>query len=631
MELRDLTWLVGGPQGGGINASAETLSKACTRAGYRVIANIEYHSNIMGEHSYFRVRISDEDRTSISERVHVMVSLDEETLFGEQHAKFPAFPGHLGELVPGGAVVFDAAIGADKVLARRDDILACALPYTDILEEMLSEFNRSGQGGRMRVMVNTIATGASLALMGFPLSRFQDGLREGFSGRRAEIGEMNARAAELGFIYTTEHFLKDFKFRLVDVQPPATPPLLIRGMQACAISKLKAGLGVQTYYPISPATDENVYLEAHQRDTDLVVVQTEDEISAINMAVGAAHGGARVSTATSGPGFSLMVEGIGFASMTEAAGLVVSIWSRGGPSTGLPTRQEQGDLRFMLQPGHGEFPHIVVAPGDIDEIVEDAYESFNWADRYQLPVIILCDKLLSTTYVTHDGLKLDQLPPIDRGVYFDPTANGHDSANGKNGHADLGYLRYAFTENGITPRSVPGDEGGVYWTTTDEHDPQGHITEDAQNRIDMMHKRMRKLPLALSEMPAQRTFALIGPENADVTIVGWGSTKGAILDALRILREEDGVTANYLHVRLMRPFPVDGVTAVLERAKRTILVETNYMGQLGMLIREQTGFTVSDRVLKFDGRPFSQEELMDGLRSVIKGGQRDVAVSHLLS
>src|SRR5215203_251294 len=475
MELRDLTWLVGGPQGGGINASAETLTKACTRAGYRVIANIEYHSNIMGEHSYYRVRISDEDRTSISERVHVLVALDEETLFGEAHAKFSTFPGHLGELVSGGAVVFDASIKLDKVLDRRKDILACPIPFTEILEEMLSEFGRSGQGGRMRVMVNTIATGASLALMGFPLSRFQDGLREGFSGRRAEIGEMNARAAEIGFNYCTEHFRKDFEFSLVKVQEPAVPPLLIRGMQACAIAKLKAGLGIQTYYPISPATDENVYLEAHQRETDLVVVQTEDEISAINMAVGAAHGGARVSTSTSGPGFSLMVEGIGFASMTEAAGPVVMIWSRGGPSTGLPTRHEQGDLRFMLQPGHGEFPHILVASGDVDEVVEDAYESFNWADRYQLPVIVLCDKLLSTLYVTHDGLKLDSLPPIDRGSYFDATKNG---ANGAAHDEKLGYLRYAITENGITLRSIPGDEGGVYWTTTDEHDPQGHITED---------------------------------------------------------------------------------------------------------------------------------------------------------
>lgn len=623
MELHDLTWLVGGPQGGGINASAETLMKACTRAGYRVIANIEYHSNIMGEHSFYRVRIADEDRTSISEKLHVMVALDEETLFGEAHAPFPGFQGHISELVPGGAVVFDSAIKTELLRARRDDVLLCALPYTELLEEALEKFGRGGQSGRLRVMVNTISTGASLALIGFPLQRFQDGIREGFSGRRAEIGEMNATAAELGFLYAQEHYVKDFDYRLVSVEAPAVPPLLVRGMQACAIAKLHAGLGVQTYYPISPATDENVYLEAHQREHDLVVVQVEDEIAAINMAVGAAHAGARVSTSTSGPGFSLMTEGVGFAAMTEAAGPVVIIWSRGGPSTGLPTRHEQGDLRFMLQPGHGEFPHILVAPGDIDEIVEDAYESFNWADRYQLPVIVLCDKLLSTMSVTADSLPLDKLPPIDRGERFTPVSNGHYSTKPD------GYLRYAFTENGISPRSIPGDEGGVYWTTTDEHDPQGHITEDAQNRILMMQKRMNKLPMALASMKEERTFKLIGPADADVTLVGWGSSKGAVLDALRQLKEEDGVIANYLHVRMMRPFPVEGITRVLEACKRPILVETNYMGQLAMLIREQTGYTIEEKILKYDGRPFSQEELMDGLRSVITGGQREVAVSHL--
>lgn len=624
MELRDLTWLIGGQQGGGIDTSAVNFSKACTRAGYRVIANIEYHSNIMGEHSFYRVRISDRDHSSISERVHVLIALDEESLFGDPHAEFTAFGGHLAELVPGGAAVFDSTVRLDPGKVKRDDIQLCPVPYTELLEETLDAFGRKGQAGRLRVMVNTIAVGASLALLGFDLSRFQDVIREGFAGR-AQVADMNALAAELGYKYAAERYAASCDFRLVPAQPPAVPPLLVRGMQACAIAKLKAGLGVQTYYPISPATDENVYLEAHQRDQDLVVVQTEDEISAINMAVGAAHAGARSSTSTSGPGFSLMVEGIGFASMTEAGGPVVMIWSRGGPSTGLPTRQEQADLRFMLQPGHGEFPHILVAPGDIDEIVQDAYESFNWADRYQLPVIVLCDKLLSTTSVTVDRLKLDELPPIDRGMRFDPSKNGH---NGAGGH---GYLRYAFTKSGVTPRAIPGDEGGVYWTTTDEHDPRGHITEDAENRIRMMRKRMGKLDLALSEIPAERTLTLIGSADADVTLVGWGSTKGAILDALEILREEDGVRANYLHIRLMRPFPVAGVNAILEKAKRPILVETNYMGQLGMLIREQTGFTITERILKFDGRPFSQEEIMDGLRQVIKGGQREVAVSHLSS
>jgi 2-oxoglutarate ferredoxin oxidoreductase subunit alpha len=394
----DLTWLIGGPQGGGINVAAEGFAKAATRAGYRVIANIEYHSNIMGEHSYYRVRIGEHGRRNVSERVHVLVALDDETLVGERHAEFPGFKGHVREVVPGGAVVYNAN---DDPGEHDDRVRLCPVPYLELLEEALKGSSREGQAARLKVMTNTVAVGASLALLDFDLAQYQKALRAEFDGRRAELGELNARAAALGYAYVRERFADGFSYRLARVRPPrGKPPLLIRGAQAAAIGKLKAGLGFQSYYPISPATDENVYLESHQRDQGLVVVQTEDEVSAINMAVGAAHAGVRSSTATSGPGLSLMVEGLGFAAMTEAAGPVLMLWSRGGPSTGLPTREEQADLRFALQPGHGEFPHLLVAPGDVHEIVRDAYESFNWADRYQMPVMVLLDKALSTTPAT---------------------------------------------------------------------------------------------------------------------------------------------------------------------------------------------------------------------------------------
>jgi 2-oxoglutarate ferredoxin oxidoreductase subunit alpha len=613
----DLTWLIGGPQGGGINQSAEGFARAAARAGYRVIANIEYHSNIMGEHSYYRVRVGKCDRRNLSERVHVLVALDDETLVGERHAEFPGFPGHVREVVPGGAVVYDSNVDPGT---ERDDVLLCPVPYLELLEEALRGSSREGQAGRLKVMTNTVAVGASLALLGFDLERYQAVLREEFSGRRAELGELNAKAAALGYRYVLERFASEFPYRLPTVQPPRRPPLLIRGPYAAAIGKLKAGLAFQTYYPISPATDENVYLEAHQRDQGLVVVQTEDEVSAINMAVGAAHAGVRASTSTSGPGFSLMVEGLGFAAMTEAPGPVVVLWQRGGPSTGLPTREEQADLRFALQPGHGEFPHIVVAPGDVEEIVADCYEAFNWADRYQLPVVVLVDKVLGTTYVTLDDLHLDRLPPVDRGPRFTGPAAANGLADGALHPAAkrVPYLRYDYRNGPVTPRAIPGQEGGIFWSTTDEHDPRGHITEDAENRIRMQEKRMAKLDLALREIPAERAFRLHGPADADVTVVGWGSTKGAILDALDILAREDGVRANFLQVRLMRPFPAAGVARVLRAAKRTVLVEVNYTGQLGLLIREQTGIALDQQVLKYDGRPFSEEELLEGLRTALR-------------
>ena len=486
MSGQDLNWLVGGPQGSGINLSAETFAKACTRAGFRVFASIEYHSNIMGEHSYERVRISRQDRGSSLDAVHVLVALDAETLLGDPRSEFPDHSGHLRELVAGGGAIFDAALKLDRARAGRDDVRLYPVPFDALLREVLREFGKEDQAGRLRVMTNTIAVGASLALLDFPAEVFVEVVREGFHGRRAELGEMNARAALLGQEYVRQTFADDFAFKLPSVARPAgraAAPMLIRGMHAAAIAKLQAGLTFQSYYPISPATDENVYLEGHQRDYDLLVVQAEDEVSAINMAVGAAHAGARASTSTSGPGFALMVEGLGFAAMTEAPGPVVLLWQRGGPSTGLPTRQEQADLRFALQPGQGEFPCIVVAPGDVPETAEDCFEAFNWADRYQVPVVVLADKHLSTSFWTLDQLSFEGWK-IDRGplAALGAAPRRRPAANGQAGNDRTGgdgYLRYALTEDGVSPRALPGQEGGIFWSTSDEHDPRGHITESA--------------------------------------------------------------------------------------------------------------------------------------------------------
>ncbi|HLH74434.1 MAG TPA: 2-oxoacid:acceptor oxidoreductase subunit alpha [Chloroflexota bacterium] len=619
MSNPDVTWLIGGPQGSGINVSAESLAKAIVRGGLRVFSNIEYHSNIMGEHSYYRVRISEQDRHSILDRVNLVVALDEETLVGEPHVEFTGHHGHLGELVPGGAAIYDAAIKLDPAKVGRDDIHLYPVPYSDLLRQTLREFDRESQLSRLRVMANTIAVGASLAVLDYDLKYFCDVLRESFTGRRGEVGEMNVRAATLGFEYVRQHYGDGFAYK-VHAKPNQNGhhprPMLIRGMHACGAAKIKAGLGIQTYYPISPATDESVYLESQQRNYDFAVVQTEDEIAAINMAVGAAHAGVRAATSTSGPGVSLMVEGIGFASMTEAPGPVLFFWQRGGPSTGLPTRQEQADLRFAMQLAHGESPHIVVAPGDPQEIFEDSFESFNWADRYQMPVIVMLDKYLSTAHWTIDELKMDGLK-IDRGILWH-----------QNGDGDR-YLRYAFTENGISPRAVPGQEGGIFWSTTDEHDPRGHITEDATNRIRMMEKRMKKLEVAGQEIPQARKLHLYGPADADVTVIGWGSTKGSILDALDELNGQGGLRWNYLQVRLLRPFPAEEISTILRNAKKTVIVENNYTCQLGGMIREMTGISIDHEVPKFEGRPFSQEELVEALTKVVTTGEKRVFVSHL--
>ena len=608
----DLTWMIGGPQGGGINSAAESFAKALARGGYRICMNIEYHSNIQGEHAYYKVRISDKQKRNLSEKVHVMVSLDEETLLGNTHNEWPSHHGHLSEMLPGGVVIYDGALKMD-LSRQRQDVTYIPVPFDEILRKVLVEAGRGSEFNALRAMTNSVGGGASAAALGVDLALYQESFRGG-TGRRALLAELNAKAAESGFNYVLEALGNTQVFHVIPVKHPDVPPLLIRGVHAAAIAKLKAGLAFQSYYPISPATDESVILESNARAQDLTVVQVEDEISAINMAVGAAHAGARSATSTSGPGMSLMAEGMGFAAMTEAPGPVIFLWQRGGPSTGLPTRQEQGDLYLALHPAHGDFPHMVVAPGDIEEIVEDCYEVFNWVERYQMPAVVLVDKKFASGFITADDLGFDRLPPVDRGAFFE--SNGD-------------YLRHAFTPSGISPRAVPGQEGGIFWTTTDEHDQRGHITENPENRIQMMDKRMGKLQLAAKEIPARRQVRLYGPENADATIVGWGTTKGSILDAMEILEKEDGLKVNFLQVRLLRPFPVEEVTKVLSRAKRTLLVEENYSGQLGDLIREQTGIDVGQRLVKYDGRPFSEEELVEALRTALKTHEQRVVVTHL--
>jgi len=643
VQKNRLSWMIGGPQGSGINASAEVFAKACSRAGLRVFANIEYHSNIMGKHSFYRVRVDEDPIHSHRDKADILVALDHETLAGDgDHRRWPSHYGHLGDMVEGGGVIFDSAIGFDPTATDRTDLRFIGVPFMDIIKAALDEVGKGEQARRYEVMKNTVGLGASLALCEYPFDLVADVILGQFKGKRSEVGQLNVRAARLAMEYVAEQVKttgrETFPYRL---KPHTTPEvrLLAKGYEIHAIAKLKAGCHFQTYYPISPATDESVYLERHQREFNLLVVQCEDEIASINMAVGAAHMGVRSSTATSGPGFALMVEGIGFAAITEAPGPVITMYQRGGPSTGLPTRQEQGDLQFVLHPAQGDFPHVVIAPGDLNEAYQDTFSAFNWAERYQLPVIVLTDKKLAAAYITIDALDL-QYPEIDRGKRFTGSEwtpvgdNGeqlvrvHRNGNDGNGTgpATTEYLRYAVTADGISPRSRPGLPGGRFWSTPDAHDPDGHITEGVEMRMAMMHKRMGKLDLLLAAIPADQTCALWGPADADLTVVGWGSTKGTIQDAMAVLAEQ-GKTVNFLQVRLMKPFPADRVATHLAHAKKLVLVEENYGAQLGHLIREQTGVLIEDQILKYDGRPFSEDELVRTLDAVLAGGKPEPVVT----
>ena len=544
-----------------------------------------------------------------------MVALDKETLFGDTHKEFPTHNGHKNEVSPGGGIVYDAALRLKPDDIGRPDVNLYPIPYLDVLISALKETGHEHELSKYQVMTNTVAFGASTALIDFDFNIVSEAIKEGFKGRKASLGDLNVKAAQHGYDYIKNNFHDGFAYKLHPL-PSNEKRILIRGVQAVGIGKFKAGCAFQTYYPITPATDESEYLENHQKNYNIVVVQTEDEISAVLMATGAAHAGVRASTSTSGPGFSLMAEGLGWAGHTEAPGPVVILWQRAGPSTGLPTRTEQGDLQFVLHAGHGEFPRMAVAPGDVMECFYDTFDAFNYAERLQMPVVVIADKFLASSYRTVSIPDANNLK-IDRGQI---TAEA--DLVGKNP-----YKRYEFTPLGVSPRSLPGTKGGIFHTTGDEHDELGGITENSENRIKMMQKRMHKLQLATELIPDEKKVSFFGPEKADVTLVGWGSTKGAILDGMEDL-EADAIRCNFLQIRYMSPFPTELVTKYLSKSNRKVLVEGNYSGQLGSLIREQTGIVMDYKVLKYNGRSFSQNEVYEGVKDAIKNGSKEVVMAH---
>jgi len=375
---------------------------------------------------------------------------------------------------------------------------------------------------------------------------------------------------------------------------------------------------VQTYYPITPAADESEYLEAHEllktkgEDEAIIVIQTEDEIAAVNSASGAALAGARAATSTSGPGFSLMVEGLSWAGNNEVP-VVVTYYQRGAPATGLPTRHGQADLRFVMHAGHGEWPRIILASGDIKECFYDAAKVFNLAEKYQMPVIHLLDKAMancSQTYPVFDYGKFK----IDRGqIVSEKDLEGRE------------YHRFQFTDTGISPRAMLGTKNAVHYYTGDEHNEAGHISEDPLNRRLMMEKRMKKLDLVEKETLMEDKLAFYGDHNSENMVVSWGSPKGAIVEAINILKEE-GLSAGFLQVRMINPFPVRDVRKALEGKKRFIDIEDNYTGQLGQVIKEKTGLAPNFYILKYTGRPMTTTEVYDALKAILtdKAAERQV-------
>jgi 2-oxoglutarate ferredoxin oxidoreductase subunit alpha len=557
--------MVGGEAGQGVQSVGFLLAKDFARSGYHVFADQDYESRVRGGHNFFRVRVKESQVMAAAEPVDVLIALNKESI--DLHRK---------EVTNDGVIVFDAE--SVKDISTGGNLFG--VPLASIAEE------RTGN----KVMANTVALAAALGLVGYDFGIIEKVLRDHFGAE--EAGEDNARAARAGYDYTQRNFKGIFNQRISPLGD--SKRMLLNGNEAIALGAIAAGCKFIAAYPMTPSTPIMEYLEAKAREFDLVVVQPEDEIAAINMIVGAGYAGARAMTATSGSGFCLMVEGLGLAGITETPVVIVD-GQRSGPAVGLPTRTEQGDLQFVLHAHHGDFPRAVLAPANVEDAFWLTVKAFNLAEKYQLPVIMLTDHYLASSYATVERFNVSKVT-IDRGLLF----------SGISGE----YLRYKITDSGISPRAFPGQEGALVVADADEHNEVGHIIEDAETRTRMVQKRLRKLFGLKQDIAPPRLY---GTERADNTLIGWGSTYGALREAIDILRKEK-TSVNLLHLSEIWPFPAEAVADVLSSSKNNYVVENNATGQLARLIRSETGKEVDDKILKFDGRPFTPSQIVEQVK-----------------
>jgi 2-oxoglutarate ferredoxin oxidoreductase subunit alpha len=639
--VNEITWLIGGAQGSGVDSAANIFSKTCAEDGFYIFGKREYYSNIKGEHSYFTVRVSNKPIRSHKESIDILVSFDAETLF--RHAKDVSTDGIIifnSELIETSITeipTLDSDVqskimeycnysGGDPFTIKKliekiqqNSIKCYGIPYHQLLKNF-SEHTNNPALSKLARMINVLALSISLSFININRQALSRAIKYIFR-TKPKIAEINVAAAEYAYNYAKQIFQNN-KFIFYENKRDFSDIILVQGSQSSALGKIVAGCRFQTYYPITPASEDSEFLETNQvieqidgKKGSVLVMQTEDEISAITMAIGGALTGTRTATATSGPGFSLMAEALGWAGINEVP-LVVSLYQRAGPSTGLPTRHEQGDLLFAINAGHGEFPRIVFASGDIEESFYDTLKVFNFADIFQLPVIHLLDKAIASSVMTCKNFDPNKIT-IDRGYLIKKIENkAQDQEKLKH------FKRFELKENGaISPRPPLGTENGIFWNTGDEHDEEGHISEDPTVRIKMMDKRMSKLDLILQEIQDEDK-ALSYNGNSDIVITSWGSTKGAILDTLDELNKE-GIKIKFVQVKLLNPFPQQLLEKMLNSAKTIINIEMNYSSQLAKLIKQNLHRDVDYEIVKYNGRPISCDELHRIIKEIVNNNNTD--------
>jgi 2-oxoglutarate ferredoxin oxidoreductase subunit alpha len=591
----DLAIAIGGAAGQGIATPGNILARILVRRGLHVNVYDAYQSIIRGGHIFLTLRTSDQPVLSHGDRLDLLVTLNQDTM--NRHLKL---------MGAGTAVLYNA----DRIKpgAAADGVQLCPFSVKEL-----------APGVKGDLVQNTLALGAALQLMGVDFKPLEDILTTYFRRKGDAVVAENVGVARAGYDYARDHF-RSFPVPLPDAGKPLA---FVDGNTALAMGGAAAGVRFYCAYPMSPSSGVLHWMAAHGQQLGIMVRQVEDELGVVNMAVGAAHAGVRAMCATSGGGFALMTEGLGAAAMMEIPVVCVNV-QRAGPATGVPTKTEQGDLWQVLGAGQGDYPRIIVAPTAIEECFHIVPELFNLTDTFQCPGIILSDLLISEGRFSIDPAELDFNVPINRGEVIGPSGANGAASNTGNG----AYRRYEITPTGISPRAIPGMEGYAHVVATDEHDEDGVLISDEftnpLKRQAMHEKRMRKMDGVLGHLDAP---TLCGPEDAAVTLIGWGSTRGVIREAMQQL-EAQGITANNLQIKWLVPLHVDAITDIVGRAKRTIIVENNYSGQFARYLRSETSIVADGHIRKYDGEPFMPHHIVEGVKAVLAGAAKTYVPAH---
>lgn len=564
--------LIAGPAGSGIEAVSHSFALSFTREGLFAHTTSEYENIIRGGHNFSAVRISNQKITSHNSVFDIVIALDKRSVAE-----------HVHQVADHGAVIFDST------KATIEDVRA-QIPDFEHIEIFGVPLQQLAEEAGMKLTANVVAAGAALAVMDRDPATFKTVLKTIFEKKGEEIVEINYKALEMGFNYIKEHSKLHVPFT---AKGDGKKRFLMNGNEAIALGCIKGGLKYLAAYPMTPGSTIMTTLAKEARNYDLVVTHVEDEIAAVNMAIGAGYTGVRAATSTSGGGFALMAEAVGFSSMIEAP-VVIFNAQRPGPSTGLPTRTAQADLRMAIHCGQGDFPRMVIAAGDHEDAVKLSIQAFNYAEKYQIPVIVLTDKYLADGFATCE-VDIAEGVEIERGKVFSEGVKNFES------NVDGRFPRYADSADGVSVRSIPGQKGGEHTATSYEHDAYGQPVEEAEDVKIMMEKRWRKMEAMEKEIPAPVVFG----GNAKTILFIWGSTKGPALEAQKILAEK-GIAVDVVQMQYLHPFKKEAVKRLLS-GKKVICIEGNQSGQLESILMENTGIKADHSIRNYYGRPMTGE------------------------